>query len=236
MKRAQFLMIIFGLCLMQDSFASDNARIGVYWDLSRDVGATNNQISFSQGSNNVWHFLRAPASALHQPTVYQFIDRYSLSNETGCFAGNNVGCYRTVGEGPGVMFNFQSTPNSGATIILPGRTLALQPGNNGALSIIGWKCPLSIHVRIQGSFEIVETCFVDGVRWYVDKNSQNLVSGKIPALGLGPRPFHINSIVVRKDEVLYFIVDNGGGSGSGTCDTTALRLTISGWPARSVGE
>jgi hypothetical protein len=233
MKRAQFLMIIFGLCLMQDSFASDNARIGVYWDLSRDVGATNNQISFSQGSNNVWHFLRAPASALRQPTVYQFIDRYSLSNETGCFAGSNVGCYRNVGEGPGVLFNFQGTPNSGTTIILPARTLAAAPGDG--LSIIGWKSPWSIHVRIQGSFEIVETCFVDGVRWYVDKNSRNLLSGKIPALGLGPRPFHVSDLAVKKDEVLYFIVDNGG-RGNGNCDTTALRLTISGWPARTVGD
>jgi hypothetical protein len=45
------------------------------WKLSKNLLATNNQISFSQGANGVWHFLQS-SSFKHVPDTYQFLSAY----------------------------------------------------------------------------------------------------------------------------------------------------------------
>jgi hypothetical protein len=45
------------------------------WNLSKDIRATNNQISFRQGSNGVWYFM-ASAFLQHDPLTYSFLPDY----------------------------------------------------------------------------------------------------------------------------------------------------------------
>ncbi len=51
------------------------------WKLSRDLLATNNQISFSQGSNGVWYFLQS-SSSKHDSKTYKFLSDYSIPCKT----------------------------------------------------------------------------------------------------------------------------------------------------------
>jgi hypothetical protein len=64
------------------------------WKLSRDLLATNNQISFSQGSNGVWYFLQS-SSSKHDPKTYKFLSDYSIPCKTnGADLIPGVDCWR----------------------------------------------------------------------------------------------------------------------------------------------
>ena len=47
------------------------------WDLSRDLVAASNQISFNQGANQVWFFMES-ASTAHDPMLYRFLTSGTL--------------------------------------------------------------------------------------------------------------------------------------------------------------
>jgi hypothetical protein len=64
----------FLLCIAISALAV-TATAQTTWKLSSDLLATSNQISFNQGSNGVWYFMRSTSLA-HKPKTYQFLSAY----------------------------------------------------------------------------------------------------------------------------------------------------------------
>ena len=172
------------LCIAINALAV-TATTQTTWKLSENLLATNNQISFNQGSNGVWYFLQS-SSFQHDPKTYKFLSEYSspcksnpiqvLIDGVTCWinpvldlVGNNA---------PIVMVNFtyatQFTNNFG----IPPRSVVMHPGMGG-LAIIGWKSPTTGTVNIAGYFSDIDPNCDNGVIWSVDKGSQTLASGTI---------------------------------------------------------
>jgi hypothetical protein len=67
MRKVTWLVFVFVMSL--------TAHAQMTWNLSKDVRATNNEISFNQGSNGVWYFMET-ASEAHIPFNYSFLPTY----------------------------------------------------------------------------------------------------------------------------------------------------------------
>src|SRR5215471_14216389 len=69
-QKGKCLVLCVAACALAVTAAAQST-----WKLSKDLLATNNQISFSQGSNGVWYFLRSNSLA-HLPRTYEFLSAY----------------------------------------------------------------------------------------------------------------------------------------------------------------
>jgi hypothetical protein len=204
------------------------------WKLSKDLLATNNQISFSQGANGAWYFLQS-SSLKHLPDTYQFLSAYLGS----CVSPENppidgLACWRNpvpAADGnqlPLVGVNFTSVtqhPDSGHgdPFGIPPRSVWMHPGEVG-LGIIGWKSPLTGSVNVAGFFSDLDPNCGNGVIWSVDRGPQKLANGRI-ANGGPPQKFSLTGVSVVTGQVLYFLVNPNGGDYF--CDSTGVDVTIS---------
>jgi len=217
---------VFALCVAAVSQTT--------WKLSKDLLATNNQISFQQGSNGVWYFLQSNSLA-HRPVTYEFLPTYfepCVSDSVSHFA-DGMACWQnpTLERGiypiplVGINATYASQSPNGAFEI-PKRSVFMHPSNTG-LAIIGWKSPLTGSVDISGFFSHLDQSCGDGVIWSVDiwtpQGNRQLQSGAIPITG-SPQPFSIPGVVISTGQILYFVV---APNGADFCDTTGVDVTIS---------
>jgi hypothetical protein len=207
------------------------------WKLSKNLLATNNQISFNQGSNGVWYFLQS-SSFKHLPKTYKFLAEYLES----CVSPENppidgLACWRNpvpAADGNhlplvGVNFTYVTQhPDSGHgdPFGIPARSVWMHPGEVG-LGIIGWKSPITGLVNIAGFFSDLDPNCGNGIIWSVDKGSSTLTTGTI-ANGGPAQTFSLTGISVSAGQVLYFVVDPN--SGDYFCDSTGVDVTISKTP------
>jgi len=204
------------------------------WKLSKNLLATNNQISFSQGANGVWYFLQS-SSFKHLPDTYQFLSAYLQS----CVSLENpptdgLACWRNsvpAADGNylplvGVNFTYITQhPDSGHgdPFGIPARSVWMHPGEVG-LGIIAWKSPLTGSVNVAGFFSDLDPNCGNGIIWSVDKGGQKLATGTIG--NGGPlQTFSLAGVSVFAGQVLYFVVDPN--SGDYFCDSTGVDVTIS---------
>jgi hypothetical protein len=205
------------------------------WKLSKDLLATNNQISFNPGANGVWYFLQS-SSSKHDPKTYKFLSDYSAPCKTNAAEAliPGVDCWRNPNLDPqgnnaplvGVNFTYHTQfPNlaSGDPFAIPARSVWMHPGFSGELAIIGWRSPITGAVSVSGSFSDLDPNCGNGIVWSVNKGSQVLTTGSIGNGGL-PQSYSLTGIPVRTGQVLYFIVDSNQDY---FCDSTGVDVTIS---------
>jgi len=212
------------------------------WKLSKDLLATNNQISFNQGSNGVWYFLQS-SSPKHDKKTYKFLTDYSAPCKTNAAEAliPGVDCWRNPNLDPqgnnaplvGANFTYHTQfPNlaSGDPFSIPARSVWMHPGFFGELAIIGWKSPITGTVNVSGFFNDLDPNCGNGIIWSVDKSSlqanQTLTTGTI-ANGGPPQSYSLSGISVSAGQVLYFIVDPNLDY---FCDSTGVDVTISKTP------
>lgn len=216
------------LCITMYALAL-GATAQTNWKLSRDLLATNNQISFNQGANGVWYFLQS-SSFKHKPNTYKLLPAYSepcMGDATGNLV-DGLGCWQNpipdsgTNRVPLVAVNFtyktQVTKNFG----IPSRSVTMHPSSQG-LAIIGWKSPITGTVDITGYFSDIDPTCDNGVIWSVDKGSLTLTSGTIPNGG-PPQSFSLAGVPLAAGQVLYFTVDPNHGDYA--CDSTGVDITI----------
>jgi hypothetical protein len=193
------------------------------WNLSRDVGATGNQISFNQGAEGVWYFMRGHTTD-HNPQLYRFIRRFNAPAvlATGNPAPAGFSQWEEPGGPPGILFNFTDGPVRPEGFDVPPRTVDMHPGPD-MLVIVAWKSPVNGNVRIRGSFSDLDANCGNGILWSIDRDEETLLSHDL-ANGAAQR-FDLKNVWVRTSDVLYFIVDPKDFDY--VCDSTALDLTIS---------
>lgn len=69
------MSILLGTGIAAQAASADHSGIASAWDLAKDVGVSSNQISFNQGSNDVWYFMESHTIG-HNPSTYRFIPEY----------------------------------------------------------------------------------------------------------------------------------------------------------------
>jgi hypothetical protein len=209
------------------------------WKLSKNLLATNNQISFSQAANGVWYFLQS-SSFKHFPRTYQFLPAYiEPCVPAGTPPIDGLACWRNPIPAPdgnllplvGVNFTYVTQfPNItlGDPFGIPARSVFMHPGVLG-LGIIGWKSPITGSVNVAGYFSDLDPICGNGIIWSVDswsvaKGNSTLTTGTI-ANGGPPQTFSLTGVSVVLGQVLYFTVDPN--SGDYQCDSTGVDVTIS---------
>ena len=80
------MSILLGTVMTAQAGSPDYSGHASVWDLAKDVGVSSNQISFNQGSNDVWYFMESHTIA-HNPTVRRQIILDSGHEEVRCAAG-----------------------------------------------------------------------------------------------------------------------------------------------------
>lgn len=230
MKGSNRLII---LCMVLYALAV-TATAQTTWKLSKNLLATNNQISFSQGVNGVWYFLQS-TSFKHLPNTYQFLQAYlEPCVPSGTPPINGLACWRNPIPGPGghqiplvgVNFTYVTQfPNLtlGDPFGIPARSVWMHPGEVG-LGIIAWKSPITGSVNVAGFFSDLDPNCGNGIIWSVDRGGQKLATGTI-ANGGPLQTFSLTGVSVFAGQVLYFVVDPN--SGDYFCDSTGVDVTIS---------
>jgi hypothetical protein len=218
MRKATWVVFVFVMSL--------TAGAQTNWNLSRDVRATNNEISFNQGSNGVWYLMES-ASEAHIPSTYSFLPVYVAP----CAAGiveppiTGLSCWRDISvhsqELPLVGVNFTNQTQQDSTITIPPHAVWMHPAP-AKLAIVAWKSPVFANVSVTGSFTDIDPVCGNGILWFIERGGQRLASGAVP--NGGAQSFSLPSLGVSPGQVLYFLVDaNRRDFG---CDSTMLDLTI----------
>ena len=228
MKTIRTLVI---LCMALCALAV-TATAQTTWKLSENLLATNNQISFNQGSNGVWYFLQS-SSFKHLPKTYKFLSLYSSPCKSnpievlidGVTCWINPDLDTDGNNAPLVAVNVTYATQFTNNIPLPPRSVWMHPGMTG-LGIVGWKSPITGLVNIAGFFSDLDPNCGNGVIWSVDKGSLTLTAGTI-ANGGPAQTFGLTGISVVAGQVLYFVVDPNGDY---HCDSTGVDVTISKTP------
>jgi hypothetical protein len=196
------------------------------WNLSRDIRATNNEISFNQGSNGVWYFMES-ASLTHNPMIYSFLPNYTAPcpGAPGAPIVNGIGCWQdgphTIDHNPKVGVNFTNQTLFPISPGIPPRAVFLHPAPD-RFAIVAWKSPLFAIVSVTGAFTDLDPNCGNGINWFIEGGGQRLASGDLP--NGGSQSFSLPSETVSPGQVLYFIVAPKNGDYS--CDTTELDLVI----------
>jgi hypothetical protein len=150
MRKATWL--IFALALALTTAQAQKAT----WNLSRDLRATNNEISFNQGSNGVWYFMES-ASDRQIPSTYSFLPVYVAPCTGGIREVPIIGvnCWRDISlqeqHAPLVGVNFTNqTQVFNLTDTIPPHAVWMHPAP-GNIVIVAWKSPLFAVVSVTGS-------------------------------------------------------------------------------------
>jgi hypothetical protein len=219
MRKATWLVFVFVLSLTAHAQAT--------WNLSKDVRATNNEISFNQGSNGVWYFMET-ASEAHIASTYSFLPVYvaRCTGGTGEFALTGLACWRDISLEPQhvplVGVNFTGQPLlAGNNVTIPAHAVFMHPAPAN-LAVVAWKSPVFANVSVTGSFTDIDPACDNGILWFIEKGGQRLASGAVP--NGGAQNFSLPSVGVSPGQVLYFLVD--ANHGDYACDETMLDLTI----------
>jgi hypothetical protein len=157
------------------------------WKLSKDLLATNNQISFNQGANGVVvTFCRvAPLGIFQEPTSFCLLYDEPCALNAVSLLIDGLACWRnpnSAADGSklpivGVNVNYAAQFPNGFGI--PGRSVWVHPGVSG-LGIIGWKSPITGSVNVAGFFSDLDPNCGNGIIWSVDKGNSTLTRGTIP--------------------------------------------------------
>jgi len=222
MKSMSILVLILAMCSVSEMRADEPERHS--WNLAHDVLATSNEISFSQGANDVWYFLES-ASLIHDPFTYSRLPHYTVFCDFDPSAADGAACLGdaerdVVGNRlPAVGVNFTNAVLPLFTSVLPPRSVLMHPGIE-KLAIVAWKSPINGRVSVIGAFRDVDSVCGDGVLWSIDKGGTTIRSGNLPNGGSERFSFVAS---VRKNQVLYFTVDP---KAEYSCDGTNLQVII----------
>jgi hypothetical protein len=225
----KLIILCMTLCALAVTAAAQTT-----WKLSKNLLATNNQISFSQGANGVWYFLQSN-SFKHLPDTYQFLPAYL---ESCVFPGgtptDGLACWINAvvaadgNQIPLVGVNFTNVTQfpdlaHGDPFGIPARSVWMHPGEVG-LGIIGWKSPLTGSFNVAGFFSDLDPNCGNGIIWSVDRGARKLATGTI-ANGGPLQTFSLTRVSVSAGQVLYFVVEPN--KGDYFCDSTGVDVTIS---------
>jgi hypothetical protein len=222
-------LIILGVALYAVTATAQST-----WKLSKDLLATNNQISFNPGSNGVWYFLQSSPHS-HGIATYKFLSDYSAPCKTNatetlipgvdCWRNPNLDSEGNNAPLVGVNFSYHTQfPNlaSGDPMAIPARSVWMHPGFSGELAIIGWHSPITGTVSVSGFFSDLDPNCGDGIVWSVNKSGQVLATGTIDNGGPS-QSYSLTGISISTGQVLYFIVDRRQDY---FCDSTGVDVTI----------
>jgi len=162
------------------------------WNLANDLLATRNQISFNQGSRDVWYFLES-RTFVHNTLTYRLLPEYrspclsyqdpSLSSPDGVSCWIDPAVDAAGNSLPLVALNAtNSVVRFPDPYDIPPRSVYLHPGID-KLAIVGWKSPVNGRVTLTGSFVDLDARCGNGVLWSVDKGNMTLRSGDLPSGG-----------------------------------------------------
>src|SRR5205823_4782939 len=130
------------------------------------------QISFNQGVNGVWYFMRSTSLA-HKPKTYQSLSAYfepCVSDSFSHFA-DGMACWQNPnlerGIYPiplvGVNFTYLTQLPNGEFGIPP-RSVFIHPSSS-ELAVIAWKSPITGLVNVAGLFSDLDPTAGNGIIW-----------------------------------------------------------------------
>jgi len=224
-----FLALLCSLLFLSSAICAQTT-----WNLAKDLEQTSNEISFNQGSNQVWYFMES-ASLVHDPTLYRFLSQYlgpcqsSASGDTvngvGCWHGtkSNIGDVHLATE---IAFNFTNELLDAKDENFAGYQprAVLITATWERLAMVAWRSPITGVVRVDGEFGY-RSFKADGVNWYVDKGGTTVTSGHLFG-GDCCGPVKIGRLPVRQGEVLYFIVDDLNTDDNYSANPMDFRMEI----------
>jgi len=144
------------------------------WNLSQNLRASNNEISFNQGSNGVWYFMES-ASEQHIPSTYSFLPVYVAPCTGGIREVPIIGvnCWRDISlqeqHAPLVGVNFTNqTQVFNLTDTIPPHAVWMHPAP-GNFVMVAWKSPLHAIVSVTGAFTDNDPVCGNGILWFIEK-------------------------------------------------------------------
>ena len=132
------------------------------------------------GNLNVWYFLGSTTLAQDVQTYYLLPNFYT---DSGGFEGLQAWEGDATNEGyhtntPDVLFNSTNTVVNAGGVLFQPHAIFAHPAPN-QLSIIGWRSPYDDDVSITGYISDIDPFLGDGILWYINKGSTNLVFGAL---------------------------------------------------------
>lgn len=212
--------VAFGAMSTLALLSAAQAGPALSWDLSRDTmlnsAVSNPHAGATSGSNpnGTWSFMTSP-------TPMPLSSHVLLSNyEDPCapFGVANFACWRTF------TLNEPNVTMSGVTQSIHSAGVVTIHPNAAQTAIVRWTSPLAGPIQMLGRFSHINTCG-DGVRYYIYKNGNQLLSGALRNLGSGSGKTFNRNLTVGVGDKLSFVVDAGANSDH-YCDSTDLDLLI----------
>jgi hypothetical protein len=204
-----------------------------FWNLAADMRVSPQQENpnrDSYGNLEVWHFMQS-ADLHRQPTSYTLLPNFyadadHISGLQAWMGDETENGYHV--SSPIVAINTTDTIQhpSGTVTFLP-HTVNFHPAPY-RLVIVGWRSPIEGTVKITGSMSDMDNQCGDGIGWYIDQNSTNLVTGNLAngatqnflSVGTGSP---LKNITITKGDFIYFIIHPKGDY---ICDSTRLDVSI----------
>ncbi len=177
------------------------------WNLSRDM-----MTGITKNPKGVWSFMQT--QTLHNSGLYALLPDYSkFCIWAAQLPNTSRSCWQDLSTGI-----FAGVETKGATRGMP----VLHPQVDRAV-LVRWKSPISGTVDIMGRVSHADGSGLgDGVDWFVDYQSETLLSGSVNSTG---NTFFKQSISVVKGRSLYFIIDRGVNNDA-SADTTYMDIII----------
>lgn len=226
--------VMLAALLVSLAFASAARATEKTWNLAADFPLVQQNPAYDKYGHKVWAYMYGTENT---PSTYRKLPYYfspaQLEAECNIKEFYQYDFGSNANRTPAIFYNGGETVPAGPenhcdhSEILPGKTVFMHPEANGNLdAVVRWKSTVTGTVMVAGSVECVDES-VSGISWQLDHNS---------TVVLGPTEVHDNLLhtfgpiavpVTKIKEYLYFEIKHAAGA-SGTSDSTAVNLTITG--------
>lgn len=201
------------------------------WSLSSDVRLYPNQENPNRdscGNLSVWYFMGSHTLS-HDPQGYYLLSNFAFDtkNIPGLQSWQGDNTEPTIPPNtklPLIGINTTDLPQPN----WPVNAAVVHPWKNTGMVIVGWRSPFTGVISIDGGVSDTDIGGGDGVDWFIDKGAAALASGGIydgasQSFSDGTGGNALESIMIKQDEFVYFLIDPRANDGQ---DTTQLDILI----------
>ncbi len=208
------------------------------WNLAADFRTSPNQENPNRdtyGNPGVWHFIES-TSRVRDPRTYALLQRFVANQIGGEGMQEWLGTHPSLSSyTPSVGLNTSGVtqcPNPPGTFCWSPGVIRIHPGPQ-QLAVVGWRSPVAGSVAVEGYVRDIDTRWGNGIDWYIDKNTTNLVSGFLPQggaqnFGDGVGARNLTSVSVSPGDFLYFVIDPTTNYDSDSTETDILITLVTG--------
>ena len=199
----------------------------VSWSLADDFLASPSQENPNRDLCNnlgVWKFMRS-ASLTRDPATYTLLSGYTPG--FGGVSGINTWYPSDSQQFPLVGKNTSGSAQSYGWTLWGANQVWIHPWYT-ELAVVGWVSPLDGYVKVSGNVQDICVNYVDGINWYLDRNTTSLAYGNIGNGGTqyfeqGTGGGNLNTVQVSIGDVIYLAIDPMSDAG---CDSTGVNFQV----------